>query len=276
MRLPRSSSLLDRVLGGGRTPFGTGLGELEGALEYRADGPLSDKRRAELRTKRMIEDDLSEDAVSAGLADDYFRLLKTQLETAWQPAKKDLSDGGKSVEHLGFMRDSAGNAEAYGELWKAYLDLAQQYANGKQLVLEKGRVRRLREVMRSRKGNFRFHAIAEVVLTQASDGKVLTIEMPIESGHPRVDESIKDAFLKATATMPDPPPERLSHGRAFRSTWRMRATWTLVPPTALLTGASWDIGPNGLEMDVPFQIKLSTHILLLSFNNRDHAIREAR
>ena len=84
------------------------------------------------------------------------------------------------------------------------------------------------------------------------------------------------SVMSATLVMPDKPPARFANGRAFRSHWRMRATWRMVPPTALMQGTSWDIGPRGVELDVPFQIKLSTNVMLLKVDNRDHSIGSAR
>jgi hypothetical protein len=87
---------------------------------------------------------------------------------------------------------------------------------------------------------------------------------------------VRDAFMTAAQVMPDKPPARFANGRAFRSRWRLRATWKLIPPTALLSGSSWDLTPKGVELDVPFQIKLSTRVMLLKVDNRDHSIAEAR
>ena len=148
-------------------------------------------------------------------------------------------------------------------MWRAYLDLAKMYAQGQRPRLEQARQERLRELMRSRKGMFRFHAISELVLTQGPDGKVVTIEMPLTSGHPGIDEGAKDAIATAVSAMVDAPPARVTNGQSFTSTWRMRATWTMVPPTAFLTGAGFDITPKGITIDVPFDIKLKTAVLLM-------------
>lgn len=273
---PRAPSFMDRVLGTGDDPFGTGLKELEGGLEYKADGPMSDTERAEKLTRRMIEDELAADAVSAGLADDYFRALRSRVETAWKPAKKQLNDGGDAVTQRGFVEDLGQNPQAIGEIWETYLDVAQQYARGEKPSITKKRAERIRELFRSRKGNFRFHAITEVVVTQDENGHILTIEVPLSSGHPGFDEGVRDAFVAATQVMVEKPPPRLSNGRAFRSSWRLRATWIMVPPTAWLSGAGWDLTPDGVKVDVPFEVKLKTRVMLLGFDNRDHSIREAR
>jgi hypothetical protein len=275
VRLPDrgGSSMMDRVFGVGKDPFGTSFKDLEGGLDYKADGPLRDGERAALAAKRMLQDELANDAVDAGLADDYFRELKNRLDNAWRPARKELNDGGEAVSQKGFMQDIGTNPQAFGEIWEVYLDLAKQYAKGEKLSIEKKRAERLREVLRSRKGNFRFHAICEVVVTHAPDGKVLTIEVPLSSSHPLFDEGVRDALVQATLAMPAPPPERLANGRPFRSSWRLRATWIMVPPTALLSGGAWDLTPEGVKIDVPFEIKLKKAITLQSFDNRDHSIR---
>ena len=154
---------------------------------------------------------------------------------------------------------------------RAYLDLAKQYSVGQQPKLETARMDRIRELMRSRKGMFRFHAISEVVLTQGPDGKVLTIEIPLSSGHPGIDEGAKDAITTAVSAMVDPPSVRVHHGRSFTSTWRMRATWTMVPPTAFLTGAGFDITAKGFTIDVPFDITLKTFVGLLRTDAHAHS-----
>ena len=176
---------------------------------------------------------------------------------------KELNDGGESVTQVGMMRSVVEDRVAWDEAWRAYLDLAKQYANGQKPALEPARRERLRELFRSRKGMFRFHAISEVELTQGPDGRILTLELPLPSGHPGVDEGVRDAFVEAIKAMTDPPPVRVARGEPFSSTWRMRATWTMVPPTALLTGSAFDITPKGFEIDVPFDIKLKTHVLLM-------------
>jgi hypothetical protein len=262
MRLPPSEGAIGRVLGTGKE-LGPSLGALEGALDLRADGPMSDGARAALNARRALQTDLADDAVTAGLADDYFRELRNRVETNWRPEMKQLNDGGESVSQVGMMRSFLEDRSAWDEMWKAYLDLAKMYSRGERPKLEPARIDRIRELMRSRKGMFRFHAISEVVLTQAPDGKVLTVELPLSSGHPGIDDGVRDAISTAVKAMADSPPARVHHGRSFSSTWRLRATWTMVPPTALLTGAGFDITPKGLQVDVPFDIKLKTHVLLL-------------
>jgi hypothetical protein len=261
-------SLMGRVLGRGSDPFGTKLKTYESALEFKADGPMSDKVRAERMASRMIQHEMAADAVSAGLADDYFRELKERLEHNWRPKTRDLNDGGESTKQLGFLKDFTVNRAAWGEVFRLYLDMANQYGEGRDVRVDRGRLARARELFRSKKGNFRMQAIAEVILTQAADGKMLTLEFATPTGHNGIDEGIKNAFQTALAIMPYKPPERLSFGRAFRSKWRMRATWRMVPPTALLTGSGWDISQNGVEVDVPFDVKLQTKIMLQSFDNR--------
>lgn len=224
---------------------------------------MSDSQAAARSAKRMLQDDLADDAVSAGLTDDYFRLLRGHVETGWQPAMAELNDGGASTSQVGMMRSFVEDTAAWGEMWQAYLDLSKQYANGVPPTLEPARKERLRELMRSRKGAFRVHAISEVKLTQGPDGKVLMLELPLPSGHPRVDDGVREALTRAVTAMIDPPSPRVHHGRSFSSWWRLRATWTMVPPTAFLTGAGFDITPKGITVDVPFDIKLTTHVMLL-------------
>lgn len=262
VRLPAKDQGLARVFGTGDGPLPS-VTTLEGSLDLKADGPLSDRARAQKNVQRMIAADMADDIVVAGLADDYFRTLKTHVETAWRPAMKELNDGGESVTQVGMMRSFMEDRVAWDEAWRAYLDLAQQYAQGQRPKLEPARVERLRELMRSRKGAFRFHAISEVELTQGPDGRIVTLEMPLPSGHPGIDEGVRDAFVAAIRAIADPPPARVHKERPFSSKWRLRATWTMVPPTALLTGAGFDITPKGFQVDVPFDIKLKTNVLLM-------------
>jgi hypothetical protein len=262
MRLPKGDGRMGKLLGAD-APFAANLQTLEGALDIKADGPMSDAKRASKNAKRNLQRDMADDEVTAGLADDYFRELRTRVETNWRPEMKQLNDGGESVTQFGMMRDVVAERAAWDEMWKAYLDLAKMYAQGQRPKLEQARQERLRELMRSRKGMFRFHAISELVLTQGPDGKVVTIEMPLPSGHPGIDEGAKDAIATAVNAMVDAPPARVTNGHSFTSTWRMRATWTMVPPTAFLTGAGFDITPKGITVDVPFDIKLKTAVLLM-------------
>lgn len=265
LRLPQPLGTLDGMLAlasaGAGTP-GVSRAALEGALDLKVDGPLRDDERAARTATQALQDDLADDAVSAGLADDYFRALRREVEIAWKPEVQQLNDGGASTTQVGMLRGFVEERGAWGELWKAYLDLAKQYGNGQAPTLEPARRERLRELMRSRKGAFRVHAITELKLTQDASGRVLLLELPLPSGHPRIDDGLRDAIERAIAAMPSPPPERLSHGRSFTSWWRLRATWTMVPPTALLTGAGFDITAKGFTVDVPFEIKRSTHVLL--------------
>lgn len=262
MRLPKGDAQMNKILGT-RQPLAASLGALESSLDLRADGPMSDARRASKNAQRHLLRDLADDEVTAGLADDYFRELRTKVETNWRPEMKQLNDGGASVTQVGMMKSFVDDRAAWDEMWRAYLDLARMYGQGQRPRLEPARQERLRELMRSRKGMFRFHAISELVLTQGPDGRVVTIEMPLTSGHPGIDEGAKDAIATAVAAMVDPPPARVHQGSSFTSTWRMRATWTMVPPTAFLTGAGFDITPKGINVDIPFDIKLKTAVLLL-------------
>lgn len=278
MRLPKrkkgdTGGLMGRVLGENELgALAPSLSTLEGALDYRADKPMSDTERVAMVAKRMIEDELASDVVDSGLADDYFREFKRRLDVAWKPAVKQLNDGGRQASRMGFMKDFGSNPRAFGEMWETYLDVAGQYARGQKPTISQKKREHLREVMRSRKGNFRVQAISELMLTQAPDGKVLTIEIPLSSGHPNIDEGMRNAMVAAVAAMPDKPPSRLSRGRSFRSKWRMRATWKMVPPTALMSGASFDIGKNGVEADLPFAVKLQTNTMLLTFDNRGRSL----
>lgn len=278
MRLPKrkdgdTGGLMGRVLGENELgALAPSLTTLEGALDYRADKPMSDQERVATVAKRMIEDELASDVVDSGLADDYFREFKRRLDVAWKPAVKQLNDGGRQASRMGFMKDFGSNPRAFGEMWETYLDVAGQYARGQKPTITQKKREHLREVMRSRKGNFRVQAISELMLTQAPDGKILTIEVPLSSGHPNIDEGMRNAMVAAVAAMPDKPPSRLSRGRSFRSKWRMRATWRMVPPTALMSGASFDIGKNGLEADLPFAVKLKTNTMLLTFDNRGRSL----
>ncbi|MFZ9886121.1 MAG: TonB C-terminal domain-containing protein, partial [Myxococcota bacterium] len=244
--LPSKRSRLDRHFGTGSEMFSPRLSDLEQGLAYRAEGPLSDKTRTEQNARRLLEDALAEDAVDAGLVDDYFRELARHIEAAWRPARRELNDQGERTTQVGFLRDFGQNPQAMGEMWELYLDLARQYAQGEKPHIEQRRLERLREVMRSRKGNFRFHAITEAEVTHAADGQILTIELPLSSGHPSFDEGVRDALVFGVRAMTAPPPAALSRGRPFRSRWRLRATWKMIPPTALLSGNSFDITKNGI------------------------------
>lgn len=229
---------------------------------------MRDSAAAAKKATRTLQADLADDAVSAGLADDYFRALKHKIETAWQPAVKQLNDGGERTTQMGMMKSLVEDRAAWGEMWLAYMDLAKQYANGVPPRLEPQRVERLRELMRSRQGAFRVQAIAEVKVTQDPEGKVLLVEVILPSGHPGIDDGMRDAIGQAIVAMAEAPPPRLHHGRAFSSWWRLRATWTMVPPTAFFTGAGFDITPKGFTVDVPFEIKLKTNVMLLRTDGR--------
>ncbi|MBM4282721.1 MAG: hypothetical protein FJ137_18885 [Deltaproteobacteria bacterium] len=270
LRLP-SASLLDGALGIGAGGPGPSRDALTAALDVRVDGPVSDRAAAARAATRALQADLADDAVSVGLADDYFRTLRQRIEVAWRPAMKQLNDGGASTTQAGMLRSLVDDSGAWGELWVAYLDLAKQYANGQPPQLEPARRERLRELMRSRRGAFRVHAIAEAKLTQDAGGRLQLLELTLPSGHPGVDDGVREAIAQALVAMPEVPPARVSHGRSFSSWWRLRATWTMVPPTALLSGAAFDVTPKGFAVDVPFDIKLTTHVLLLRTDARTTA-----
>jgi len=270
LRLP-SASLLDGALGIGAGGPGPSRDALPAALDVRVDGPVSDRAAAARAATRALQADLADDAVSVGLADDYFRTLRQRIEVAWRPAMKQLNDGGASTTQAGMLRSLVDDSGAWGELWVAYLDLAKQYANGQPPQLEPARRERLRELMRSRRGAFRVHAIAEAKLTQDAGGRLQLLELTLPSGHPGVDDGVREAIAQALVAMPEVPPARVSHGRSFSSWWRLRATWTMVPPTALLSGAAFDVTPKGFAVDVPFDIKLTTHVLLLRTDARTTA-----
>jgi len=267
MRLPQGTGALDAVLGTGG-PLGVSRDGLAGALDIRTEGPAKDSTVAARKATRALQDDLADDAVSAGLADDYFRTLRWRVETSWQPAVNELNDGGERTTQMGMMKSLVDDRAAWGEMWLAYMDLAKQYANGNQPRLEAARMERLRELMRSRQGAFRVQAISEVKLTQDPTGKIQLLEFPLTSGHPGIDDGMRDAIAQAILAMPDPPPPRMHHGRSFSSWWRLRATWTMVPPTAFFSGSSFDITAKGFDVDVPFQIKLKTNVMLLRTDGR--------
>lgn len=274
LRVPTGASTLDRVLGAGAL-LPASRASLERSLDLRVDGPSTDAAAAARSAVRALQRDLADDAVTAGLADDYFRSLKMHLETQWHPEMAQLNDGGASTTQMGMMRGLVQDTAAWGALWQAYLDLAKQYANGEQPRLQAPRRERLRELMRSRKGAFRVHAISEIKLTQDFEGKMLQLELPLPSGHPGIDDGLRAAMTQALHAMVDAPPARVHHGRSFSSWWRLRASWTMVPPTAFLTGAAFDVTPRGLTVDIPFEIKLTTQVLLLRTDARTSIAHEA-
>ncbi len=261
LRRRGSATSLDAVLGTGG-PLGPSQAALAGALDLKVDAPVRDSIAAARTATRHLQEDLADDAVTAGLADDYFRELRVHITSAWQPAVKELNDGGASTTQIGMMRGLVEDSAAWGEAWQAYLDMAKQYANGIQPTLPPARTERLRELFRSRKGAFRVQAIAEIKLTLDPTGTVQLLEFTMPSGHTGIDAGIGQAIEHALAAMPTPPPPRLHHGRSFTSQWRLRATWSMVPPTGFLTGTSFDVTPKGFTVDVPFQIKLNTNVML--------------
>jgi hypothetical protein len=239
------------------------LSTLERSLDGPSTGPRTDGQRAQQTAVQNLQRDFADDIVTSGLADDYFRLLRLQIERAWQPAKNDLNDGGASATQVGLSKAFATDMSAWNELWSAYLDVAKQYANGVQPQLEPARKARLIETMRSRKGMFRIQAISEFSLTLDPSGKIQLLQNTLGSGHPRIDAAMSDAIVNAARAMPDKPPSRITQGRSFTSSWRLRATWTMVPPTAFLSGAGFDITSKGVDIDIPFEIKLQTNVQLL-------------
>jgi hypothetical protein len=263
-----SSNGIDRIVGLG-APAGLGVSahSLESALDTHADGPLSDGQRAARTALQHVQDDIADDAVTAGLSDDYFRELRNHIEGAWKPASKQLDDGRERVGRLGMLK-SVADTSGWSQMWDAYLDLSKQYANGVQPKLAPDRIQRLRELMRSRNGPFKYNAITEVRIEQAKDGALLSVEVTTQSGHTQLDDGVKDAIAAAVLAMPNPPPERVAHGHSFATHWRLRATWSMVPPTAFLTGAGFDITAKGLQVDVPFQLKTDTTIQLVRVEGR--------
>jgi hypothetical protein len=223
---------------------------------------MTDTARAQRNVRQNLESDLADDAVTLGLADDYFRLLRNKIEQNWLPAQKDLNDGGDSVSRLSFMTGAVSDVSAWQEMWSAYTDLASQYANGQQPTLAPARKTRLIELMRSRKGMFRVHAIAELTLQQNKDGGIVFLELTRSTNHPHVDEGIRTALQRAVEAMEEKPSARMTKGKSFTSSWRLRATWSMVPPTAFFSGAAFDITPKGLSVDVPFDITLKTNVML--------------
>ena len=268
--MPAGTSKLNAVLGAGGA-LGPSQSALTGALDLQVDAPVKDSLAATRNATRQLQDDLADDAVSAGLADDYFRVLNEHIRTAWQPAVKELNDGGTSTTQMGMMQGLVEDRAAWGEMWLAYMDLAKQYANGVQPRLQTQRTERLRELFRSRKGAFRVQAIAEVKLSIDPTGKVQLMEFTMPSGHTGVDDGVSKAIAYAVQAMPELPPQRFHHGRSFTSLWRLRATWSMVPPTAFFSGASFDITPRGFTADVPFQIKLNTNVMLIRTDLRPSA-----
>lgn len=275
-RLPESTAM-DSVLGLGgvggmgskKSAAGEGLGklpslgDLRGGLDMPQYDAKSDGERVAENVENMMRVDIADDQNRLGLNDDYFRILGEKIKIAWQPARRDLNDGGKMVTHEGFFKSLFTNPEVLSGLGEAYQDMAKQYAQGNQPRLDDARREQLRELLRSRQSAFRVTAVAEIAITQGADGRMMSVEVFTPSGHPRLDDGMRDAIVRALQVMNDEPPERVGKGRNFTSRWRLRATWSMVPPTAPLTGMEFAITKDGIEADVPFQIKLKTNVSLL-------------
>ena len=129
----------------------------------------------------------------------------------------------------------------------------------------------MRELWNAKRTGWDMNVIAEIAVQQDHDGRLTMFDFLLSTGHKGIDEGIREAMSSAITHLKNDPPEGLAHGQSFESRWRLRATWRMVPPTALLTGGSFNVTPKGIDMDIPFALHLNTAVELKSIKTASQA-----
>lgn len=298
-------SLLDRVMGqGAPSALGIDLPSLEGALDFRAPGPMSDKERGERAVTGYLKGALAQHDVRRGLADDYFRRFGKVIERQWRPQKGELNDGGKAVSQLGILQDFLLNPARWGEYYKLYVvevmapmmaafgldhtlrhvpDPSAPTMAGQRELSPDELQQKLLEELGTRKQALRFSASARLRVFHDDKGRVMAIEVLASSGHPRLDDGMRQALERAAAALSEDAPPGVAAGRPFTSEWLLDARWQMTPPrcyamqmgggppqpipedpiTTFQCAPKWDITRDGLEVERPFEVKLHTEARLL-------------
>ncbi len=271
------------------------LGTLAGAT---VPGPQSDAARAAMLAKQRLVADLSAHDVARGLADDWFRRRRTEVERVWHPQDAELNDGGKEVRADQLMLRTAANPLLWGALNKKIAGegsaLAQSFSDDRGSAIEQmmqnplapgesdaARKQRLFDALETHRDALAESVGLEVTLRHRADGSVEAVDVTTPSGQPRIDDGAVDAIARAFALDDkDAAPARVARGMPFTSTWTLAVRWEVLVPkcsvmrtgtsatSELLRGETVPVGCGTTfgndGVDVPFTVKKSTHVELVA------------
>jgi hypothetical protein len=294
--------LIERVIEDGQPDGLTAeLGTLEDAIPHRAPGPMSDKERLQGELNSFLNGALAARDVRRGMVDDWFRGLGAGIERQWRPSARELNDPSQGTR-AAILGRFALNPKEWGEYGPLYLQevvglLQRDTAKDPTLAFtpdpaaptvlgqvendERARLEALRKLLAENKQALRYIARARVVVSHRADGSVDSIEIVNPSGHERIDEGMVLAVERALLAVGAPLPTTPGGAAPPRSEWLLSAVWQVTPlrcaavdtvdnsgPIAgqsrsMSCGARWDITPDGVEVEKPFELKLHTDVELL-------------
>jgi outer membrane biosynthesis protein TonB len=143
---------------------------------------------------------------------------------------------------------------------------------------------RIATMLATSKQAFRYVARARLIVRHRADGGLDSIEVVHASGHEHLDEGMVGAIERALFLAGNGlPTVDASDGKGYASEWMMSAVWQVIPPRCIAStvndpgagpstddktvistcGSSWDITPDGVEIERPFELKLKTDVELL-------------
>jgi outer membrane biosynthesis protein TonB len=208
--------------------------------------------------------------VDRGLVHPYYRQLGKVLLKNWDADRSVSARGLK-----GFAESTVENTKAFNKIW---LEKAQVYGgSGSPFDVESnGRAKPLndrlvpgqdlqarREVQREMSKQFRSSRRAEIKVTQASDGKLLKVELLKPSNDVFVDNQALIDVRAAAEKLP-PPPEEVSAGKPqLISTWVFELVVSITPPVPTFS-FEFDEAIGFVDVRLPLDRRIYKKVKLLS------------
>ncbi|HEY4222152.1 MAG TPA: hypothetical protein VGO62_12435 [Myxococcota bacterium] len=295
-RVHEHGALEDDVHGSAPGPAPS-IALLESSTGIRVHGAESDAQRAGRLAKARLMNDLSEHDVARGLADDWFRRRRAEVERLWHPQEEQLDDGGKEVSSEALLARTLATPSLWGEADKVIaadgISVAQSFSDDRGAAIRESmmphiaapesdaeRKRRFIDKRHTHRDAFATSVGLEIVVRHRGDGSVESVDVTEPSGQDRIDDSAVDAVAQALALdASDPAPASVAKGQAFATHWALDVRWEVNVPkcSAMRTGntATSQMHSSGLPIgcgttfgndgvDVPFTVKKSTHVELVS------------
>lgn len=181
--------------------------------------------------------------VSSGLVHPYFRALGRALLGAWN-AERVIERRGIS----GFLAQAGENVRAFGRVWQR---TAEGFATTGAPALVDGGSERMKELSGLPPGPARDSLVAAetrrqlrpafseghvtlVRVTQAPDGRLLTVELLSPSSDPEVDRAAVADVRAAARHLPAPPADARGTRETLVSTWELELEISITPPLPLV------------------------------------------
>ena len=227
---------------------------LGAALDYQPaveeDQGLTGARLAAARANRALKQNLAFHDVTMGMASDWFRELDRGIERGLHPTASDL-DNPNEVSRAKIMANYLTDPTSWDDEAKRLLlprlqasathstDPVKRLALGNSANLGAASDSTLRaatvdDLLRRKEAGLSVRFAFEVDVHHDGAGAITAIDVLRTSFQKQLVEKMRMAITDAVEQA-TPAPALVNHGKPFKSTWLLVATWFIDPPMPMLT-----------------------------------------